>query len=192
VTPEADVGDTSIELDSPSDDFSVDAIPQTVLNVANFTFIQNSGTDEVINIRGGAQLNLANGIIDSQGAECIAFTEQASIDGGSSFNSIVGDCPDPAVTTDASQADAQAVLDAGSNLDLDVDVTFTNAFFFDASGTAAFDVTTLSGFFEDTDFLGAIETADSTRFVGWTCDSDTIDFGSGSRCDSLPIRPGEG
>ena len=35
-----DAGDSIIELDSPPDDFSTDARPQTELSVVNFTFIQ--------------------------------------------------------------------------------------------------------------------------------------------------------
>ena len=196
VTSEVDVGDTIIELDSPSNDFTTTVTPQTVLNVSNFTFIQNSGTDEVVNLRGGAQLNLVNGVIQANGAECFAFNEQVSIDAGSTFNSIVAECPAPVATLDGdttpNQADAQAVVDAGMNNTFDATITFTNGIFFDASGTTPTDPTTLSSFFSDLGFVGAVNAADDTRYQGWTCDSATIDFGSGNDCDSLPIRQGEG
>ncbi|MEM1051116.1 MAG: hypothetical protein AAGI28_03385 [Pseudomonadota bacterium] len=195
VTNESDVGDTSIELDSPSDDFPTTATPQTVLNVANFTFIQNSGTDEVINVRGGAQLNLVNGIFQANGAPCVAYTESvsATANNGSTYESVVGDCPDPAVigASGASDTEAQAAF-TGNNLVLDADVTFTSGFFFDASSTTAGDPTALSSFFTATSFIGALESESDTRFQGWTCDSGTIDFGTGNDCTSLPIRQGEG
>ncbi|MEO1488508.1 MAG: hypothetical protein AAFR88_03590 [Pseudomonadota bacterium] len=197
VTSEADVGDTSIELDSPSEDFTTTVTPQTVLNVSNFTFIQTSGTDEVVNLRGGAQINLVNGVIQANGAECFAFNEQVSIDAGSTFNSIVAECPADAVATldgddSPNVADAEAVVNAGSNNTFNATITFANDFFFDASGTTVTDPTSLSSFFSTTDFVGAISSAADTRFQGWTCDSATIDFGSGNNCSSLPIRQGEG
>ena len=196
VTSEVDVGDTIIELDSPSADFPTNVTPRTVLNVSNFTFIQTSGTDEVVNMRGGARLNLANGVIQANGAECFAFNEQVSIDAGSTFNSIVAECPSPVATLDGSsapnQADAQAVVDAGSNNTFNASVTFTSGFFFDASGTTPVNPTTLSSFFTADNFVGVVPSATDTRFRGWTCDSATMNFGSGNQCTALPIRQGEG
>jgi hypothetical protein len=196
VAQRSSTGDSIIELDSPADDFSTDAIPQTVLNVANFTFIQGSGDDQVVRARGGSQINLANGIIQANGTPCIRLDEQVTIDAGPSFNSIIGDCSDTQPvrggTDDVEDSEVQALVDAGANNSLDTDITFTNGFFFDASATDAADVTTLSAFFEDTDYIGALESADDDRFEGWTCDSSIVDFGTGSDCDSLPIRAGEG
>jgi hypothetical protein len=194
VAQRSSTGDTSIELDSPSDDFSTDAIPQTVLNVTNFTFIQNSGDDEVVNSRGGAQLNLSNGIMDAMGTPCLFIDEVFSLNAGSTFNSIQASCGDPAIvgSDGVSNMEASDLFFAGTNNATDAAVVFTSGFFFDTSATTAFDATATSSFFEAADFVGALETADDTRFQGWACDSATLNFGTGNDCTSLPIREGEG
>ena len=124
---------------------------------------------------------------------CIFFDEAVTLNAGSTFNSIQADCPatDPIDTNAGSTADALAVFNAGMNNAVDVDLVFTNGFFF-ASAAAASDVTALSTFFVDAPFIGAIDAADDDRFQGWACDSSTLDFGTGSACTTLPIRQGEG
>lgn len=194
VAQRSNAGDSVIELDSPPDDFSTDARPQTVLNVANFTFIQGSGDDQVVRARGGAQINLANGIIQANGTPCIRIDQPETLAADPTFLSIVGDCGDTQPFRGAdgvNDADVQAEFEEDANNSFDNDIDFTNGFFFDASATTAADVTALSSFFDDTDFIGAIESDDSDRFMGWTCDSSILDFGSGNDCTSLPIRDGE-
>jgi len=196
VAQRGNAGDSIIELDSPPDDFSTSAIPQTVLAVTNFTFIQGSGTDQAVRARGGSRIRLANGIIQANGTPCVRIDQPETVAANPTFNSIVGDCSEsqPLRATDgASQADLDAIYNAAdANNTIDTDVIFTNGFFFDASATPTFDATALSSFFEAADFVGALSAADDTRFHGWTCDSSTLDFGSGNTCTSLPIRPGEG
>ncbi|MDJ0978601.1 MAG: hypothetical protein QNI87_08690 [Erythrobacter sp.] len=195
VAQRSNAGDSIIELDSPPDDFSTAAIPQTVLAVTNFTFIQGSGNDQVVRARGGSRIRLSNGIIEANGTPCVRIDQPETIAAAPTFDSIVGDCSasTPLRATDgAALADLEAIYNAASaNNTLDTDVTFTNGFFFDASATPVFDATATSTFFEATTFVGALSTADDTRFQGWTCDSGTLNFGSGSSCTSLPIRPGE-
>jgi hypothetical protein len=189
------VGDSIIELDSPPGDFSTDARPQTILNVANFTFIQGSEDDQAVRARGGSQINLINGIIDAQGTPCVRIDQPVTLAAGPTFNSIVGDCGADRPfrgSDDVSDAEVADAFNAGDNNSSDTDITFTNGFFFDASSVTASDPTTLSSFFDATDFIGAIDSAGSTRFVGWTCDSSILNFNSGSQCSSLPRRQGEG
>lgn len=189
------VGDSIIELDSPPGDFSTDARPQTVLNVANFTFLQGSGDDQVVRARGGSQINLVNGIIDANGTPCVRIDQTVTLNAGPTFNSIVGDCGSDRPFRGSDDVSDQQVADAfnaGANNSSDTALSFTNGFFFDASGTTASDPTALSSFFDNTDFVGALSSAGDTRFVGWTCDSSILSFGTGSQCSSLPIRQGEG
>ena len=189
-------GDSIVELDSPPDDFSTDARPQTVLAIANFTFIQNSGTDQVVRARGGSRIRLANGVIQANDTPCVRIDQPETIAAAPTFDSVIGDCSatQPLRATDgAALADLEAVYNAASaNNTLDTDVTFTDPFFFDAAGAPTFDITGLSSFFVAADYIGALESASDDRFEGWTCDSGILDFGSGSACTSLPIRNGEG
>lgn len=68
----------------------------------------------------------------------------------------------------------------------------TNTFI--TSGAAAavpvFNAATLnfagSGFLVTTNYVGAVRDANDTWYRGWTCDSATANFGSGSACTSLP------
>jgi len=188
-------GDSIIELDSPPDDFSTDARPQTVLAVVNFTFIQNSGDDQVVRARGGSRIRLANGVIQAEGTPCVRIDQPETLAAAPTFNSVIGDCSasTPLRATDgAVLADLEAIYNAASaNNTVDTDVTFTDPFFFDAGAAPTFDVTGLSSFFVAADYIGALESAADDRFVGWTCDSSILDFGSGSACTSLPIRTGE-
>jgi len=189
-------GDSIVELDSPPDDFSTDARPQTVLAIANFTFIQNSATDQVVRARGGSRIRLANGVIQANGTPCVRIDQPETIAAAPTFNSVIGDCSDtqPLRATDgASLADLEAIYnDPDANNTVDTEVTFADSFFYDAGGAPTFDVTGLSSFFEAADYIGALESDGDDRFEGWTCDSSTLDFGSGSACTSLPIRDGEG
>jgi len=196
VAQRSNTGDSVIELDSPPDDYSTEAIPRSVLSVVNFTFIHNSATGQVVRARGGSRIRLANGVIQAKGTPCVRIDQPETLAAGPTFNSILGDCSDsePLRATDgASLTDLEAIYnDADADNTVDTDVTFTDLFFFDAGDAPTFDVTGLSSFFEEADYIGPLESADDDRFVGWTCDSSILDFGSGSACTSLPIRNGEG
>jgi len=196
VAQRSDAGDSIIELDSPPDDFSTDARPQTELSVVNFTFIQGSGTDQVVRARGGSRIRLANGVIQANGTPCVRIDQPETLAAAPTFNSIIGDCSasTPIRATDGASLDDLLAIynDADANNTTDTEVTFTNGFFFDGSATPAFDVTSLSSYFETADFIGALSGPDDDRFVGWTCDSSILSFGSGSACTTLPVRDGEG
>src|SRR3546814_9524384 len=69
---------------------------------------------------------------------------------------------------------------AGSNNNASVVVTLTMGI---ANGTnetavAAFDVTSLSAFFESAGYIGAVQNEADTRFRSWTCNSATLNFNS--------------
>lgn len=196
-------GDSIIENDSPDADGAVENLPQTQLAVTNFTFIQQEpGANQVVRARGGSQLLLSNGVIQANGRPCVRLDETVTVNANSTFNSIIGDCSTSLplrATNDAGSTDAaltdqlEAIyLAADANNTIDTDVTFTNGFLFDAGAAPTFDATRVSSFFVAANYIGALENAADDRFVGWTCDSATLDFGTGSACTTLPLRPGEG
>ncbi len=183
-------GDSLIELDSPDGDFATAALPQTVLQVTNFTFVEASTTNsQAVRARGGAKLALSNGVIDTGAETCVRIDEAVTLLASPDFQSIAAEC-DPArpFRGDAGVTDAevQARWDAGSNNDEALSITLTDFFF--ANSVPAFDATTLSSFFEGTMFIGAVSSASDTWYRDWTCNSSTADFGSSSGdCTSLPV-----
>lgn len=187
-------GDNIIELDSPDSDFSTAATPQTVLQVANFTFLERSSTNsQAVRYRGGAKGVLANGVIDTDNETGIRIDETVTLAANPVFQSVIGDFdPSRPFRGDAGNTDAQvkAAWDAGSNNNENVVITLTMGI---ANGTnetavAAFDVTGLSAFFSATSYIGAVQNEADTRFDSWTCNSATLDFGSvNGSCTSLPV-----
>src|SRR3546814_10357902 len=52
----------------------------------------------------------------------------------------------------------------------------------------AFNAATLGSFFATTDYIGAVKNASDPWNQGWTCDSSTLDFGSGASCTGIPTE----
>lgn len=196
VAAQRSLGDNLIELDSPDGAASpVTALPQTVLRVANFTFLERStNNDQVVRARGGAKLVLANGVIDTNTETCIRIDEAVTQAAGPQFFSVVGDC-DPAApvrgvsnnaTTNQNVLDA---FDANSNIAFTITLTgFVNGT--GENGVTAFNANSLSSFFDTTTFIGAANdnAAASARFANWTCNSSILDFGSSNgSCTTLPV-----
>ena len=78
---------------------------------------------------------------------------------------------------------------AGSNNNRDVFTpTFTNPFINGSNemGVPFFDVTTLGSFFTSVNYIAAIKDSTDNWYSGWTCNSSTLNFGTGTNCTSLP------
>ena len=186
----ANGGDNLIELDSPDGDFSTAALPQTVLQVANFTFIERStANSQVVRARGGAKLVLANGVIDTDNETCIRIDETVTLSADPDFYSIQADCdPASAFRGDAgvTNAQVQGQWDAGSNNNAAATITLTGLFY--TTTVPAFDPKTLSSYFDTTTFIGAVSSANDSWYRNWTCNSATLDLGSSTgACTTLPV-----
>ena len=191
-------GDNLIELDSPDapppDGYDADANPQTVLSVTNFTFIERSTKNsQAVRARGGAQLHLANGVIDTDAETCIRLDEQITIDAGPTFNSVVADC-DPARPFDGEAGDDSDVLDiwnAGSNNDEAFTLTLSSTYIngSNENGVAVYDPTGLSSFFTTVPTnIGAVYPGNDAWFNGWVCTSSTAAFASSTgACTDIPV-----
>ena len=196
VVAQRNLGDNLIELDSPDGAATpIGALPQTVMRVSNFTFIERSGNnDQVVRARGGARLILANGVIDTNTETCIRIDETATQAAGPQFNSVVGDC-DPALPNRGTANDATtnaavtAAFDSNSNIAFTITLTgLVNGT--GENGRTPFNANSLSTFFETTTFIGAAnDTAAATaRFGSWTCNSATLTFpGTTNACNRLPV-----
>lgn len=187
-------GDNIIELDSPDGDYSTAALPRTNLQIANFTFLERStANSQAVRYRGGAKAVLANGVIDTDTETGVRIDEAVTLSAGPVFQSVIGDF-DPARpfqgSSGVTDAQVQAAWNAGSNNNASVVITLSMGIVNGTNETAvtAFDVTSLSSFFEATSYIGAVRNSSDTRFASWTCNSATLNFGStNGACTSLPV-----
>ncbi len=191
-------GDSIVELDSPGGEQGTPgtAIPQTVFQMNNATLIQRSAaSSQAVRARGGAAIGLTNSVIDISTADnvCIRVDEQITLDAILGFDSVVCDGVNRPVRGSGgpSDADVQAVVDAGTNNNLLATLTLTSAFVNGANenGVTVFDATTRSTFFSNLGFIGVENDTVGDNFGDWTCNSGIVDFGSASgACTSLPVN----
>ncbi len=202
VVQRANTGDSIIELDSPDDigeGTPANARPRTVFQVNNATFIQrSSASSQAVRARGSAALSVTNVVIDidSDDDNCIRVDEEGTLDAIIGFDSVVCDGanqPVRAGTDDFTDADLQAVVDAGTNNDLLFTITLDGGVNgANENGVTSFDATARSAFFSDLGYVGVEDDDLSDNFGDWTCNSSIFDFGSDNGdCISLPIRDGE-
>lgn len=210
------IADSMIEADS---DNSVDGnTPRQNVHLSNFTFIDRvAGNSDVASIllRGGTDYSAVNGVMVNtvtnpclriSRAQTASTAQNAAADefGAPSFNSVVfsGCGPTPfSGGNGVTDAQVQAIFQAGSNTNAAFTSTLTNLFINGASETAvpAFDASTFNGltfngypvvpagFFDRTSYIGAVRDTNDTWYRGWTCNSATADLGNpGALCTSLP------
>jgi hypothetical protein len=200
-------GDSLIEADS---DNAFDGnTPRQNTKVANATFIARSTANSnqaTMLIRGGADYSLVNSVVVSPNFACLRLsrtqtastTVDGSIDeaGAPVFRSVQMQCGGSAAfvgTSGVTAAQVEAIFTAGTNNSSAYTPSLTSVFVNGATETAvtAFDVTTLGAFFTATNYIGAVKDANDTWYAGWTCNSATATFDSGSdanrACTSLPI-----
>lgn len=201
-------GDSMIELDTTN---ALEAQqPRTHLKLANFTLVHRNpanSNDSAIRIRGAADVSLVNGIvtsptfalradnntgagvIDILGEDASVGKEQAPLFRSVLFQSgaATGAFRNGSGGVDA--AAVQTLFTSGTNTNNNPAHVSTLDGFMPGSNelnAIATDPTTVDARFEATDYVGAVNGPGDTWFRGWTCDSETADFGSGSACTSLP------
>jgi hypothetical protein len=196
--------DSIIELDSAN--ALEDQRPRTFLKLANFTFVQRNaaaGNQAAMLFRGQSDASLVNGVVTSpigclrlSGANMI--TTNAAVDkvGPPTFRSVAMQCgPTPFIGSSgltAAQVEATFNVAANNNTSTFTN-TLTNGFVNGANETArtATDPKVVDAGFETTNYIGAVKDAADTWYAGWTCNSNTANFGTTSgSCTSLPaINP---
>jgi hypothetical protein len=192
-------GDRIIELDSPNvaDRTPSSALPQTRLQVNNFTFVVRDGAPQVIQARGGAALGLTNGVINAGTNHCFQIDEPTTLAALIGIDSVVGDCPTGNIArggAGVTNDQALAAVNAGTNNNFAFAITLTNNVVNGAgeTGRTAFNANTRSTFFPTRTFIGAVENAAALTsiFGNWTCNSSIQNFGSSTgACTSLPVYP---
>ena len=194
-------GDDMLEADS---DGNEDSLPRQWTRLASFTFVQRSTrASSAIILRGGTDFTLVNGVVVTPG-RCIDIdatdgTTTRAADpaledqGPPVFRSVVLSCgAGPYVEDGDVPADTIRALfeQASYNNNPALASSLANVFVNGPNETAnpAFDAATLGAFMAATGYIGAVRDANDTWYRGWTCDSDTADFGSGARCDAVQFR----
>lgn len=178
VTLRAGGGDKFVELDST--DKPVDATPRTNFLLSNFTFVAPAGrTASPIHLRGGADATLVNGVVS--GNQCLDIDTAATVQaadatkdelGPVKFHSLRFECATPFVNdTDVDAAAVQALFNAGSNNSTSTSSTLVNLFVNGSSETAVtpFNPTSLSSYFTNVSYIGAVKDANDNWWKGWTC-----------------------
>ena len=189
-------GDSIIELDSPNEAATPsNAIPQTVLQVANFTFVERSGANgTVVRARGGPKLVLANGVMDTATETCLRIDEAETLAADPDSFAVVGDCDaaqpfqgSSGVTNQQVQDDFVADSTANS---FAFTISLSGVFINGTNETAVtpFNATSLSSFFSTTTYIGAVQNSSDTWYQNWTCNSSTVSFGSANGdCTRIPV-----
>lgn len=197
----AGAGDGVIEGDSTNG--LEDQTPRTNLQISNATFIQRRTNDQAIRLRGGMDAAIVNSILvdGSQGTPCLRVDQSqttraanAALDelGPPRFRSFVLDCDTPFRdgSGGVTAANTRAIFDAGSNNNSNFTATLTMTYINGAneSGVPAFNPTSLSTFFDNVDYIGAVRNSSDTWYTGWTCNSGAASFGSNTgACTTLPV-----
>lgn len=196
------VGDSIIEADT---DNALDGqTPRQDVRISNFTFVQrsNAGNLASILLRGGADYTLINGVISSPNLACLRISRNNTIQaadpaqdeqGPPVFHSVAMQCAGSGAFLGANgptAAQVEAVFTAGTNNNAAFTSTLSNVFINGANETArtAFgNEKSISAFFDNVDYIGAVRDANDTWYAGWTCNSTTANFGTTSgNCSSIP------
>lgn len=199
---------TMLEIDSSA---ANDAAPRQYLKLANFTLLQNTPNEPAIRLRGGADVDFVNGIVvarvggtqgclDVDNAETVqpAGTYNGTADRGPPrFLSVAFDCQ---VLIDAdSDVFEQTSIDNPANSNLLTSFTNTLQFLVgsavgriangtnESGVTAAANLTAISSFFTQVNYIGAFSGPDNVWTRDWTCNSDVADLRGASPCTDIRV-----
>jgi len=200
VVQRTSTADHVLEVDSEDGDFTTAALPRTQVNISNFTFVhQDDGEPQAVLIRGTADVQLANGIITTEGdaanrIACFGIDEETGATTGDDesgppkFDSLLLDCD-----VDAGNARGGAAFLATNNVvGYMPTLTGNGAQFINGAtedNATTFDATQLSSFFANLGnlgYVGAVASTD-TWYQNWTCNSDTVNLAGDSSCYALPV-----
>ena len=185
------VGDHVVESDNTNADAAVAYLTEPRSNpiVANFTFL-SSGIDEIFKLKEGVSGQYYNGVavVKDSSTNCIETTYAETADDGAvtphfSMNSVAMQC-NGFVKTDASEGGAtvaaiEAIVREGTNNLYGADSgggSYTNTLSGPVNGsaetavtvTAIPDIYNADGFFDTTDYIGAVKGATDTWYKNWT------------------------
>jgi hypothetical protein len=171
----ADTGDQGFEMDNNGD--APDSLPRAQPVISNVTMIGNANTDVGMLIREGTGGNFYNFVITGFGDGCIdidtaeTFTAAGtpnSLTGTLTMNNSVVDCSTNFIE-DAGEAFATGdwFLAQDGNVELDTGMTdYINSSAVNA--LQGMDTSSMSSFFDSTDYVGAVPNAEADWLQDWT------------------------
>jgi len=203
--------ETILEVDSSTANAN-DASPRQYLKLANFTFVQNTPNEPAIRIRGGADIDLINGVVVARSAGtngCFDVDDAQTVQAQGTYNgtadrgpprllSVVFDCD---VLSDP-DSDTFEATTLGNAANSGVNQSFTNMLQFltgstvgrVANGTnetavaAAASITSISSFFQQVTYIGAFSGPDDNWTRDWTCNSDVANLRGASNCTDIRVN----
>lgn len=187
-------GDSLMEIDSNGAETD---LPRQKTILANFTGVQAAdnanSNNAAIMIRGNSDITWANGIVNVPNNECLRLNGSGTTPTTLAAFSTVMTCNAAKYlgTGSYTAANTAAQFATGTNNNNDaLTSTLTGTFINGAneSGVAGYaNIASLSSFFDAVTYIGAVKDASDTWYQGWTCDTATANFGSGSACSALPV-----
>lgn len=194
--PRATKGDTLFEIDSNGAESDT---PRTTLRVNNFVAVQPQvSADNEANgqaaafFRGNSDTTLANGLIITPSNECIRMNGSGTTPATLTARSVVMQCNATKYigTGSFNATQVSGFFGSGANNNNDAFTSTLTSLFINGaneSGVTAFNLSTVSSFFDSKSYIGAVQNSADTWYAGWTCNSATANFGtSSSLCTSLP------
>ncbi|MBA2466921.1 MAG: hypothetical protein H0V46_04870 [Sphingomonas sp.] len=191
-------GDAMIEADSPPEvPGAADFTPRQNTRLANFTFVQTRTGRSAIHLRGGTDYTLVNGVVvgptfclDVDNVETVQ-TSGPDEAGPPVIRSVAFDCPTFAAVENPEDDFENTAINASGNTGNNLDYTSTLQNFFingpnETAFTPATNLSAISPFFTNTNYIGAVRDANDIWYRGWTCDSSYANFGSNQSCLVVP------
>ena len=199
---------TMLEVDS-STSTANDAQPRQYLRLANFTFVQNTPNEPAIRIRGGADVDLINGIVvarsggsvgcfDADDAQTVQASGAATDERGPPrLLQVVFDC---ATLIDAdSDTHEETTLSNAANTGVNRSFTntlatltgLTTGLFANGANetgvTGATGMIAISSIFQQVAYIGAFSGPGDNWSRSWTCNSDVANLGGATSCTDIRV-----
>ena len=187
-----DRNDSLFEIDSNGNEADT---PRTKLVVANMTALQagvpadNAGNQASLFIRGNSDVTILNSLVATPQNECVRINGSGTTPATITVRSVALQCAATKFigTGSVTAAQVEAAFN-GNNNNTAFTPTLSSLFINGANenGVVATDPKTVASFFDTTTWIGAVRNSSDNWYAGWTCNSSTANFGSGSACTSLP------
>lgn len=199
-------GQTIFEVDSSA---ANNATPRQYLRVANFTLLQSTPNEPAIKIRGGADVDLVNGIVvarntgslgclDIDNSETVQAAGTAPEERGPvRLISVVFDCS-TLIDPDSDTFEETVLANpAGSGVNRNFTNTLTTLTGVTVGNiapgsnelgvAAASNITQISSFFTQVSYIGAFSGPGDTWTQGWTCNSDVANLRGATSCTDIRV-----
>lgn len=199
---------TMLEVDSSTASAN-DAQPRQYLRLANFTLVQNTPNEPAMRLRGGADIDLINGVViarlggtvgclDVDDAQTVQAAGAATDERGPPrLLQVVFDC----ATLSHDDSDTFEATTLANSANTGVNQAFTNTLAFltgstvglvanganETGVTGATGMVAISSYFQQVSYIGALSGPADTWTRDWTCNSDVANLRGASACTDIRV-----